>query len=56
MALCVQVYLQMDRVDQAETQVKAMAAVDDDATLTQLAAAWVGLHQVRAARAAPCWR
>lgn len=27
-------------------QVKAMSAVDDDATLTQLAAAWLGLHQV----------
>ena len=28
-------------------QVKAMSAVDDDATLTQLAAAWLGLHQAR---------
>ncbi|PRW58190.1 coatomer subunit epsilon-1-like [Chlorella sorokiniana] len=45
MALCVQVYLRMDRPDLAEKQVKAMSAVDDDATLTQLAAAWVGLHQ-----------
>ncbi|KAL4859580.1 Coatomer subunit epsilon-1 [Chlorella vulgaris] len=45
MALCVQVYLKMDRLDQAEKQVAAMSAVDDDATLTQLAAAWVGLHQ-----------
>lgn len=45
MALCVQVYLKMDRLDQAERQAKAMAAVDDDATLSQLAQAWVGLHQ-----------
>lgn len=49
MALCVQVYLQMDRLDQAERQIRAMAAVDDDATLSQLAQAWVGLHQVRGA-------
>lgn len=42
MALCVQCYLLMDRVDRAEEQAKAMAAADDDATATQLAAAWVG--------------
>ncbi|PSC75635.1 coatomer subunit epsilon-1-like [Micractinium conductrix] len=45
MALCVHVYLKMDRLDLAERQAKAMAAVDDDATLSQLAHAWVGLHQ-----------
>eukprot|EP00877_Chromochloris_zofingiensis_P004225 jgi/Chrzof1/13803/Cz08g13010.t1 len=44
MALCTQVYLKMDRVDTAEQQVKAMAAVDDDATITQLATAWVGVQ------------
>ncbi|KAI8469713.1 MAG: epsilon-COP [Monoraphidium minutum] len=44
MALCVQVYLEMNRVDKAEQQVKAMSAVDDDATVTQLATAWVGVQ------------
>jgi hypothetical protein len=43
LALCVQVYLKMDRPDKAEQQVKAMSAIDDDATVTQLATAWVGV-------------
>lgn len=42
MALCVHCYLLMDRVDRAEAQAKAMSAADDDATASQLAAAWVG--------------
>ncbi|GBF97589.1 hypothetical protein Rsub_10725 [Raphidocelis subcapitata] len=44
MALCVQVYLQMNRTDKAEEQVKAMNAIDDDATVTQLATAWAGVQ------------
>ncbi|KAF8066259.1 coatomer subunit epsilon-1 [Scenedesmus sp. PABB004] len=43
LALCVQVYLAMDRPDKAEAQAKAMSAIDDDATVTQLATAWVGV-------------
>eukprot|EP01025_Chloroclados_australasicus_P000334 TRINITY_DN10178_c0_g1_i2.p1 TRINITY_DN10178_c0_g1~~TRINITY_DN10178_c0_g1_i2.p1 ORF type:complete len:225 (+),score=26.85 TRINITY_DN10178_c0_g1_i2:44-718(+) len=42
-ALMVQVYLAMDRPDQAEKVTKAMSNSDDDATLTQLATAWAGL-------------
>jgi coatomer protein complex subunit epsilon len=41
--LVMQVYLKMDRVDQAEKQVRAMSNMDDDATLTQLAHAWTNL-------------
>lgn len=43
MALCVQCYLRMNRADQADKVAKTMAAADDDASLTQLATAWVGL-------------
>lgn len=43
MALSVALYLKIDRVDFAEKQVKAMAAIDDDATITQLCTAWTNL-------------
>lgn len=42
-ALCVQAFLKMDRSDKAEQAVKNMVNTDDDATITQLATAWVGL-------------
>lgn len=45
MALSVQVALRLDRPDAAEKVARAMSAIDDDAPLSQLAAAWVALHQ-----------
>jgi len=44
-ALLVQLYIQINRVDLAEKSLKDMQKLDDDATLTQLANAWVCIAQ-----------
>lgn len=44
-ALCVQIYLKIDRVDLAAKACAAMADVDDDDALTQLATSWLHIAQ-----------
>ncbi|KXJ27254.1 Coatomer subunit epsilon [Exaiptasia diaphana] len=42
-ALCVQIFIAMNRIDLAKKEVKKMQEIDDDATLTQLALAWFNM-------------
>nr|ACO15331.1 Coatomer subunit epsilon [Caligus clemensi] len=43
LALKLQIPLQMDRLDLAKKELKALQEMDDDATLTQLAQAWLNM-------------
>jgi hypothetical protein len=49
-ALTASIFLRMDRPDQAANQLRLMQQTDEDATLTQLVAAWVHLYKVRQGR------
>ena len=42
----VQLYIRIDRLDLAESQVKVMKNADEDSTLSMLAGAWTNLSMV----------
>jgi Coatomer epsilon subunit len=42
----VQLYIRIDRLDLAESQVKVMKHADEDSTLSMLASAWTNLSVV----------
>ena len=44
MALCVQIYLTMDRVDLAKDELQRMQTTDEDCTLTQLSLARFNMY------------
>ena len=45
-ALLVQLYIRIDRLDLAESQVTVMKNADEDSTLSMLAGAWTNLSMV----------
>jgi len=45
LAMLIQIYLKINRIDQAEKELKGMHQMDEDATITQIASAWVHIAQ-----------
>jgi len=45
LAMCIQIYLKIDRIDLAQQTLKSMQDIDDDDTLTGLASSWIFIAQ-----------